>query len=140
MIGEILKGIVGPLLGPLADKIPDVNLRRQLEADVENNILSAISGVIMAQIEVNKIEAQHASVFVAGWRPAVGWVCGFALAWNFIVLPIMMWGAFLFDVDLSSAPQLDATEMMPVLLGMLGLGGMRTYEKRKGVARGGLGK
>ena len=140
MVLDILKGVVAPLLGPLVDKIPDVNEKRRLETQVEESILAAISGVVMAQIEVNKTEAQHASIFVAGWRPAVGWICGLALAWNFIAQPLLAWGAFLFGVDLSSAPRLDVGELMTVLLGMLGLGGLRTYEKRVGVARGGLGK
>ncbi len=134
-IASLLKGIIGPLLGPLIDKIPDVNEKRRLAAQVENSILSALTGVVMAQIEVNKEEAKHTSIFVAGWRPAVGWICGIALGWNFILQPIMMWVAFLFAVDLGDAPRLDTGELMTVLLGMLGLGGLRTYEKQSGVAR-----
>jgi hypothetical protein len=139
-IFSLLKGIVAPLLGPLLDKIPDVNEKRRLEAMVEDNILKAITGVVMAQIEVNKIEAKHTSIFVAGWRPAVGWTCGLALFWHFIVQPLLMWIAFLFDVDLKGAPSLEIGELMTVLLGMLGLGGLRTYEKQAGVARSSLGK
>ena len=137
---SLLKGVVAPLLGPLLDKIPDVNERRRLEAETENNILGAITGVVMAQIEVNKTEAEHPSIFVAGWRPAVGWTCGLALFWHFIFQPLLMWVAFLFDVDLKDAPSLAIGDLMTVLLGMLGLGGLRTYEKRAGVARNTLGK
>ena len=134
-IGSLLKGVVAPLLGPLLDKIPDPNERRRLEAQTEQNILGAITGMVEGQLAINAEEAKHASIFVAGWRPGIGWVCGIALAWNFILLPIMNWVAFLAGVDLGNAPKLDAAELMPVLLGMLGLGGMRTYEKRMGVAR-----
>jgi hypothetical protein len=133
-LGAILKGIIGPILGPLVDKIPDINLRRKLEADAEQALLAAMTGVVMAQVEVNKIEAQHKSIFVAGWRPAVGWVCAIALAYNFILRPIAMYGAFLAGVDLTDAPELNITELMAILAGMLGLATNRTYEKTKGVA------
>ena len=103
-------------------------------------MLAGLMAIVQGQLEINKTEAQHSSVFVAGWRPAVGWVCGMALAWNFVVYPITQWVAFLYGVDLYNMPKLDAGELMTVLLGMLGLGGYRTYEKRLGVARGALGK
>lgn len=133
-LGAILKGVIGPILGPLVEKIPDVNLRRKLEAQAESQLLSALTGVVMGQIEINKVEAGHKSIFVAGWRPFVGWVCGIALAYNFVVRPIGMYAAFLAGVDLDGAPELDITELLTVLGGMLGLGALRTGEKIKGVA------
>lgn len=135
MLKDILKSITKPILGPLLDKIPDPNERRRLESQAEENLLNAVTGVVMAQIDVNKTEAKHGSIFVAGWRPAVGWVCASALAWNFILQPLISWAAFLFGVDIGDAPKLDTGELMTVLLGMLGLSGMRTYEKKAGVAR-----
>ena len=72
---------------------------------------------------------------MAGWRPAIGWICGSALAWNYIVQPIVEWLAVLNGVDLAGTPKLDTGELTTILLGMLGLGGLRTYEKRLGVAR-----
>lgn len=128
-------GLLKPLLGPLLDKIPDVNERRRLEAEAEKNLLDAFQGAMQAQMAINEKEAQHGSLFVAGWRPAIGWVCGLAFFWNFVVQPLFSWGAFLAGVDIGQAPSLDLSQMMPVLLGMLGLGGLRTYEKRAGVAR-----
>lgn len=133
-LASILKGVIGPILGPLVEKIPDPNLRKKLEAEAEQNLLAALTSVVMAQLEVNKVEAAHKSVFVAGWRPFIGWVCGTALAYNFVVRPIGMSIAFYAGVDLSAAPELDITELMTVLGGMLGLAGYRTYEKSKGVA------
>jgi hypothetical protein len=88
-----------------------------------------------AQIELNKVEAQHRSIFVAGWRPFIGWVCGTALAYNFIARDIMAWLLKLYDPELLSPPQLDMDHLMTVLVGMLGLGGLRTYEKIKGVSK-----
>lgn len=87
----------------------------------------------LAQIAVNQTEAGNKSVFVSGWRPAIGWVCGAACAWNWIGLPIVKTGMVLagMNMELASA---DLTEMLPVLLGMLGLGGLRTIEKLNGAA------
>jgi Holin of 3TMs, for gene-transfer release len=88
----------------------------------------------LAQIAVNVEEAKSASVFVAGWRPAIGWVAGAACAWNWIGLPVAKFALALLGHPLDLAPA-DLSEMMPVLMGMLGLGAMRTAEKFKGVAR-----
>lgn len=86
-----------------------------------------------AQTDINKVEAASASVFVSGWRPAIGWVCGAACAWNWIGLPVAKAALLLAGHPLMLSPA-DLGEMMPVLMGMLGIGGLRTYEKVKGVA------
>ena len=81
--------------------------------------------LIELQGEINKIEAQHRTIFVAGWRPFIGWVCGFALAYNFVLRDLLVW-----YVGVESAPPaLQMEHLMTVLIGMLGLGGMRTFEK-----------
>jgi hypothetical protein len=89
--------------------------------------------VMAGQMKINEIEAGSASLFVSGWRPAIGWVCGAACAWNWIGLPIVKVGLGLLAIKLELAPA-NLTEMMPILLGMLGLGGLRTLEKVQGVA------
>lgn len=89
--------------------------------------------LIIGQMEVNKTEAASSSVFVSGWRPFIGWVCGMACAWNWIFLKMTVAAASFWGVELFLAPA-DLSEMMPVLLGMLGLGALRTVEKTKGVA------
>jgi hypothetical protein len=86
------------------------------------------------QLEINKVEAAHPSVFVSGWRPAVGWVCVAACAWNWVGMPVAKLGIALAGMSI----QLEAaslTEMLPVLLGLLGLGGLRTIERLNGVER-----
>lgn len=88
----------------------------------------------MAQIEVDKQEAQSASLFVSGWRPFVGWVCGFALLYAAILDPIARFVAEVIYTYSGKFPEIDTTITMQVLFGLLGLGGMRTYEKIKGVA------
>jgi len=88
----------------------------------------------MAQVEVNKQEAAHKSLFVAGWRPAIGWICGLGMLSNFIIVPMTNFVLALVESPVV-VPLIELETMMPVLLGMLGLGGMRSYEKAKGVAR-----
>lgn len=105
------------------------------KTEQEKAELQAALVVVQGQLEVNKAEAGSSSVFVAGWRPFIGWVCGSACAWNWIGLPIAKALVLTFTstkLDLSPA---DLTEMLPVLMGMLGLGALRTTEKIKGVAR-----
>jgi len=82
----------------------------------------------LAQVELNKIEAAHRSIFVAGWRPFIGWVCGVALAENFILFPIL-------KLFIEQVPAMDTESLMKLVIAMLGLGGLRTYEKLKGVSK-----
>lgn len=83
--------------------------------------------ILELQTKINEVEAQHRSMFVAGWRPSVGWVCSLAFAYHFIVFPIIR--TIYPDVDF---PELDTEPLFTVLMGMLGLGGLRTFEKLKG--------
>lgn len=120
-------GAVSDLVNTAINKIwPD-------KTEAEKQQLAAAVMVIQGQLEVNKAEAGNPSVFVSGWRPAIGWVCGMACAWNWVGLPMAKLGLALggIEIALESA---DISEMMPILLGMLGLGGLRSYEKVKGVA------
>lgn len=136
------------LLGPLADIIKGVVTRiwpdpaQQAEAQYklaqlmqsgELAQLAAESELAKAQIAVNNTEAASSSLFVAGWRPFIGWTCGAAFAYKFVLAPAVAFAltAAGHPIDL---PVLDFTEMSTVLLGMLGIGGMRTIEKIKGVA------
>jgi hypothetical protein len=88
---------------------------------------------IMGQLEINKAEAASASVFVSGWRPFIGWTCGAACAWNWIGISVAKVVAAFFQYPIVLTPA-DLSEMLPVLMGMLGLGVLRTAEKMKGVA------
>jgi len=120
-------GAVSDLANNVINKIwPD-------KSEAEKQQLAAAVMVIQGQMDINKVEAASPSVFVSGWRPAVGWVCAAACTWNWIGLPIakLLLEFTGHSVQLFSA---DLTEMMPILMGMLGLGGLRTVEKIKGVA------
>lgn len=87
----------------------------------------------LAQLGVNQAEASNPSLFVSGWRPFIGWVCGSAFAWNYLFGPLITQLLLIAGHPVTYAP-LELGEMMPVLLGMLGLGGMRTFEKLQGKA------
>ena len=84
--------------------------------------------LIAGQMDINKVEAANPSVFVSGWRPGIGWVCGAGFAVQFVVGPLAEWGSALYGHPVKF-PQMDTGTMMPLLLGMLGLGGLRTAEK-----------
>lgn len=88
---------------------------------------------ITGQMEINKTEAASGSVFVSGWRPAIGWICGAALAYQYIARPVVSWGVIAAGHPLPPMPGLDEN-LWQLLLGMLGLGGLRTFEKLNGVA------
>ena len=88
---------------------------------------------IVGQLDIDKAEASNASVFVSGWRPFIGWTCGAACAWNWIGISIAKVIAAFMQYQITLSPA-DLSEMMPVLLGMLGLGALRTVEKIQGVA------
>lgn len=103
------------------------------KSEAEKQQLAAAVSLVQGQIAINQAEAGNPSVFVSGWRPAIGWVCGMACAWNWVGLKIALFVAAYLGHDLNLAPA-DIGEMMPVLLGMLGLGGLRTAEKINGVA------
>lgn len=89
---------------------------------------------ITGQLEINKVEAASSSIFVAGWRPFIGWVCGMALAYQYLVRPLAIGIAAAMGHPLPALPGLD-DNLWQLLLGMLGMGGLRTFEKTQGVAR-----
>ncbi len=88
---------------------------------------------IAGQLEINKAEATNPSVFVSGWRPFVGWICGFGLLYSFIGQPVLVWISL--NWQIVSPPTLDMGTLITILGGMLGLGGLRTIEKVNGVDR-----
>ena len=130
-------GILGGTLGTVIDKaIPDKNQSQKMKYEMQMALMQDISKINVAQTETNKQEAQHRTVFVAGWRPFVGWTCGIALAWHFVVAPFIIFLSAYIGVELpENMPTFDMESLLTVLMGMLGLGGLRTFEKFKGVAK-----
>ena len=103
----------------------------QLAQSGELAQLAAATDLAKAQIAVNQVEAASDSLFKSGWRPGVGWICGAALGWNYIGRPMVLTGAALAGHPLELPPA-ELDELLPVLLGLLGLSGLRTVEKVKG--------
>lgn len=103
------------------------------KTEQEKAQLAAAVTLVQGQLAINQAEAANPNVFVAGWRPFIGWVCGAACAWNWIVLPAVKFGAVYLGHPITFSPA-DLSEMLPVLMGMLGIGALRTVEKVKGVA------
>ncbi len=89
--------------------------------------LEAYVKLLLGQMEINKEEAKSQHLFVAGWRPFIGWVGGVAMAWNFIIYPTVTWFG-------NNAPAMDVSQLMVILGGMLGLGAMRSFDKKNGVS------
>ena len=130
--------ILGSLLEPatkILDKvIEDKDQKNALAHEIATMAELHAQELAKGQLEVNKAEAAHKSLFVAGWRPFIGWICGVAMLANFLLIPMAN-----FVLDLSGStntiPLIELETMMPVLMGMLGLGAMRSYEKVKKVSR-----
>mgnify|MGYP003681836312 FL=1 len=132
-----------PLITTLLPSIMDVagrflpedkEKRAAAEREIEAKLTESLANIDLAQLDINKTEAAHRSLFVAGWRPAVGWTCTAALAYSYVLEPILTFGlaqaGYLVDL-----PAVDMSQMMPVLMGLLGLGSLRSWEKVKGVSK-----
>lgn len=131
-----------PILGSVLDKvIPNAAERERAKAEIalklmqnETELVKLFAAQDQGQIEINKEEAKSSSLFVSGWRPFIGWTCGVGCAWAFILKPILDWAVTIAGSTVT-LPQLQTGELMSLMLGLLGMGTLRTYEKFKGVAR-----
>jgi hypothetical protein len=112
----------------------DREKRAAAEREIQAKLTDSLAQVDLAQLGINKVEAAHRSVFVAGWRPFLGWSMGVAMTWTYVVMPIAQF-ILAQTGHLVDLPALNTGELMPVLMGMLGLGGLRSWEKVKGVAK-----
>ena len=134
MFASLIPGLV-PLVGDVLDRFfPDKEKAEQAKREIESQFTSHLARIDLAQLEVNKEEAKSRNIFIAGWRPFIGWTCGLALCWTYILQPIAQF-VLAQTGHLIDLPGLDMSTMMPVLLGMRGLGGLRTWEKQKGVTK-----
>lgn len=131
-IGSVIESV-----GKVASDLITTDKER-MELELEARRID--QAIDLSQIEVNKVEAASNSVFVSGWRPAIGWIGAAALAYQFLLYPLMLWGwTYLqgtgwIPKELSPPPVLKADELWVILSGILGIAGMRSFEKTKGVA------
>jgi hypothetical protein len=145
--------ILSPLIKPILDDVcsfipnPEEKQKARLAADAalmaqSAALQAAAIAAAQGQIDINKAEASSSSIFVSGWRPAAGWVCGFGLAWQFVLQPLIQYAVGIYSTYSGHAvpplPALDTGQLIALLMSMLGLGTMRTFEASQGVARDNL--
>ena len=123
----MLEALIGPVSGLLDKFIEDKDKKAALVHEISTMAERHAQELAKGQLDVNKVEDEHKSLFISGWRPAVGWCCCMALLYNTLLSPILgIWFV---------VPEVDASLLTPVLMGMLGLGAMRSVEKIQKVSR-----
>ena len=127
----MLQALIAPITGLLDKFVEDKDQKNALAHELATMADRHAQELAKGQLEVNKAEAASGSIFKGGWRPFIGWVCGVAFAYHFILQPVLLFGVAVAGVEIPALPEFDMGSLMPVLLGMLGLGGLRTVEKIK---------
>ena len=132
-------GLISAVLPVVTDIVSrflpeDKEKRAVAEREIKAQLTTHLAQIDLAQLGINKVEAAHRSIFVAGWRPFIGWTCGVALCYSYVLQPITIFVMIQMG-HVVPLPEMDLSAMMPVLMGMLGLGGLRTFEKFKGVSK-----
>lgn len=130
LIGKVIDRVIPDPVAATEAKLKVATLAQNGELEQ----LHAETQLAQGQIDVNKVEAANSNVFVSGWRPYIGWICGTSLAYAGIIEPLSRFLAQVVFHYMGAFPIVDTTVTLQVLLGLLGLGGLRTYEKFKGVA------
>lgn len=131
----MIQALIGPVTGLLDKFIPDADEKARIAHELATMGEKHGQQLALAQIEVNKAEAASGSIFKGGWRPFIGWVCGVAFAYHFVLQPIILFAVTAYGLEIPTLPEFDMTSLMTVLGGMLGIGGLRTYEKQKGLTK-----
>lgn len=134
MMLQLAQSLIAPVTGILDKFVEDKDQKAVLAHEIATIADKQANEQAKAQIQLNAVEAATGSLFIAGWRPAVGWCCALAMLLNFILIPFINLGLDVAGVAIQ-LELINMETMMPVLLGMLGLGGLRTAEKIKGVQR-----
>ena len=132
---DLLGKLVDPVSNILDKVVEDKDQKARLAHEIATMAERHAQDLAKGQIEINKEEAKSRNIFIAGWRPFVGWTCGLALFWHFLGLPVTLFVTGWFNLQHPPLPEFDMNSLMTVLLGMLGLGGMRSFEKFKGVTK-----
>lgn len=131
----MIQALIGPVTSLLDKFIPDADEKAKIAHELATMGEKHAQQLALAQIEVNKAEAASGSIFKGGWRPFIGWVCGVAFAYHFVLQPIILFAVTAYGLQIPELPEFDMTSLMTVLGGMLGIGGLRTYEKQKGLTK-----
>ena len=131
----MLQALIAPIAGLLDKFIPDAGERAKLAHEIATMAEKQAHELALAQLDVNKAEAASSSLFKGGWRPFIGWTCGAAFAYHFVLQPLLVFVLVTAGEPVPDLPKFEMDALMTVLFGMLGLGGLRTFEKFKGVSK-----
>ena len=131
-IAESVIGVAGKVLDKFVE---DKDLKTKLSHELKSQIVS----LDLAQAQTNLEQAKHPSIFGAGARPAIMWICAFGLGWQFVFQPVAVWGIAVSGIDVV-LPIIETEGLMSLTLALLGLGGMRSFEKSKGIQRNNMKK
>ena len=132
---SIVSQLVGPVTGLLDKFIEDKDQKAALAHEIATMGEKHAQEAMLAQLEINKAEAASGSLFKGGWRPFVGWTCGIAFAYHFVLQPLLIFIFAYIGLETPDLPQFDVGTLLPVLGGMLGIGGLRSYERTKGLTK-----
>ena len=132
---NLVGNLIGPVTGLLDKVIEDKDQKAQLAHEIATMSDNHAQQALMGQLEINKAEAASGSLFKGGWRPFIGWVCGFAFAYHFVLQPLIVFGVTAAGVDMPELPSFDMGSLLTVMMGMLGLGGLRSVEKLKKIEK-----
>ena len=131
----MIQALIGPVTGLLDKFIPDADQKAKLAHDIATMSEKHAQQLALAQIEVNAAEAASGSLFKGGWRPCIGWICGIAFGYHFVLQPVIIFVVALIGIEIPDLPKFDMNTLLTVLAGMLGIGSLRTYEKQKGLTK-----
>tara|TARA_R100000742_G_C4200930_1_gene30061 strand:+ start:198 stop:599 length:402 start_codon:yes stop_codon:yes gene_type:complete len=132
---SVLTSLVGPVTGLLDKFVEDKDQKAKLAHELATMADKHAQEAMLAQLEINKAEAASGSLFKGGWRPFVGWTCGIAFAYHFVLQPFLIFVFAYIGIEPPDLPEFDVGTLLPVLGGMLGIGGLRSYEKTKGLTK-----
>jgi len=132
---SLISSLIGPVSGILDKVIPDSDMKAKLAHEIATMSDNHAQQALLAQLEINKAEAASGSLFKGGWRPFIGWTSGVAFAYHFVLQPLLVFVLTASGVDLPDLPEFDMSTLLTVLGGMLGIGGLRSYEKTKGLTK-----
>ena len=132
---SLLSNLIEPVSNLLDKAIPDQDLKRKLSHEIATMSEKHAQQLALAQIKVNAAEAASGSLFKGGWRPCIGWICGIAFGYHFVLQPVIIFVVALIGIEIPELPKFDMNTLLTVLAGMLGIGGLRTYEKQKGLTK-----
>jgi len=132
---SLISSLIGPVTGILDKVIEDKDQKAKLSHEIAIMADTHAQQALLAQLEINKAEASSGSIFKGGWRPFIGWTSGVAFAYHFVLQPLLVFVLTSSGVDLPDLPEFDMSTLLTVLGGMLGIGGLRSYEKTKGLTK-----